>query len=136
MAEPAAQYRIRPARPAGIGRLREIEDEASTMFDGLGLIDDVLDVSFPLDELRRLVDAGQVWVAADAIDRPVGMVIVSVRDHVAYVEEMDVLPEHGGRTRRACWCCTWVSARRSTACSLASRPTPCAAPTRTGTRSG
>lgn len=92
-----AQYRIRPARPAEIGRLREIEDEAGTLFDGLGLIDDVLDVSFPLEELRRLVDVGQVWVASDAVDRPVGMVIVSVRDHVAYVEEMDVLPEHGQR---------------------------------------
>ncbi|MCE3551786.1 GNAT family N-acetyltransferase [Pseudonocardia sp. RS11V-5] len=97
MAEPDVQYRIRPARPAEIGRLREIEDEAGTMFGGLGLIDEARDVSFPWEELRRLVDDEQVWVAVDAADRPVGMVIASVRDHVAYVEEMDVLPEHGRR---------------------------------------
>jgi GNAT superfamily N-acetyltransferase len=97
MAEPGAQYRVRPARPAEIGRLREVEDEAGTMLAGLGLVDEALDVSFPLDELSRLVDDGQVWVGADAADRPVGMVIASVRDYVAYVEEMDVLPEHGRR---------------------------------------
>jgi hypothetical protein len=35
--------RIRLARPDEITRLREIEDEAGTMFSGLGLIEDALD---------------------------------------------------------------------------------------------
>lgn len=97
MARWTEHYRIRPARTEEIGRVREIEDEAGKRFTGLGLIDEALDDSFPWDELSRLIDAGQVWVACDTTDRPVGMVIASVRDGAVHVEEMDVLPEHGRR---------------------------------------
>jgi GNAT superfamily N-acetyltransferase len=97
MARRIEHHRIRTARPEEIGRVREIEDEAGKRFTGLGLIDEALDVSFPWDELSRLIRAGQVWVACETGDRPVGMVIASVRDDAVYVEEMDVLPEHGRR---------------------------------------
>lgn len=90
-------YRVRPARPDEVARLRQIEDEAGTLFDGLGLIDASLDVSFPLDDLARLIDAGQVWVACLENGLPVGMVIASVQEGGVYVEEMDVLPTHGRR---------------------------------------
>jgi GNAT superfamily N-acetyltransferase len=90
-------YRIRLARPDEVPRLREIEDEAGTIFSGLGLIDEALDVSFPLDDLARLVGMGQVWVGCLADGLPVGMVIASVREGMMYVEEMDVLPAHGRR---------------------------------------
>src|SRR4051794_17350252 len=53
---------IRLARPDEAPRLREIEDAAGALFSGLRLIDETLDVSFPLDELLRLVGLGQVWV--------------------------------------------------------------------------
>jgi hypothetical protein len=74
-----------------------IEDLAGHRFAGLGLIDESLDVGFPTAELDGLIRAGQVWVACDATDRPVGMVIASVREDAVYVEEMDVLAEHGRR---------------------------------------
>jgi hypothetical protein len=77
-------------------RLREVEDRAGTMFSGLGLIDEAHDVSFPPDELITLIGLRQVWVASNTNDVPVGMVIASVRDGAAHVEEMDVLPAHGG----------------------------------------
>ena len=64
---------------------------------GLELIDEALDVSFPLDELARLVGLGQVWVGCLEDDLPVGMVIASVREGAVYIEEMDVLPGHGRR---------------------------------------
>ena len=38
-----------------------------------------------------------MWVACDAADQAVGMVIASVREDAVYVEEMDVLAEHGRR---------------------------------------
>ena len=60
MGEPAGSYQIRLARPEEVPRLREIEDEAGTIFSGLGLIDEALDVSFPLDDLARLLGMGQV----------------------------------------------------------------------------
>jgi GNAT superfamily N-acetyltransferase len=92
-----ASYRVRLARPDEVPRLRAIEDAAGRIFSGLGLIDEALDVSFPLDDLTRLVGMGQVWVACLEDDLPVGMVIASVREGAVYVEEMDVLPEHGRR---------------------------------------
>jgi len=73
-------YRIRLARPDEIPRLREIEDEAGTIFSGLGLIHEALDVSFPLGNLARLVGMGQVWVGCLEDDLPVGVVIASVRE--------------------------------------------------------
>ena len=65
-------YRIRLARPDELPRLREIEDEAGTIFSGLGLIDGALDVSFPLDDLARLVGMGRVWVGCREDGLPVG----------------------------------------------------------------
>jgi GNAT superfamily N-acetyltransferase len=106
-------YSIRVARPEEVPRLTQIEALAGTIFSGLGLIDEALDVSFPLDDLARLVGEGQVWVACTANDVAVGMVIASARDGVAYVEEMDVLPEHGGRglgARLLARVCAWAQA--------------------------
>ncbi|HTK26937.1 MAG TPA: hypothetical protein VL327_10300 [Pyrinomonadaceae bacterium] len=54
---------IRLARADEILRIHEIEGEAGKMFSGLGLIDEALDGSFPLEELERLVEIRQVWVS-------------------------------------------------------------------------
>src|SRR5512144_2668347 len=86
---PTRPFRIRLARADEVLRLRAIEDEAGTLFMGLGLIDEALDASFPLDALAKLVALRQVWVGCLENDLPVGMVIASVRDGVAYVEELD-----------------------------------------------
>jgi hypothetical protein len=51
MDQVSADYRIRLARPDEIPRLREIEDEAGTLFSGLGLIDEALDEPFSADDL-------------------------------------------------------------------------------------
>ena len=77
--------------------LREIEDRAGARFSGLGLIEEACDVSFPLEELITLVGLRQVWVACETHDVPVGMVIASVRNGAAHIEEMDVLPAYGRR---------------------------------------
>ena len=114
-------YRIRVARPHEVPRLREIEDEAGTIFSGLGLIDEALDASFPLDDLARLVGLGQVWVGCLEDDLPVGMVIASVRDGAVYVEEMDVLPAHGRRglgARLLGRVCIWAEAQGHAAVTL------------------
>ena len=114
-------YHIRLARPNEIPRLRGIEDDAGEMFSGLGLIDEVLDGSFPLDELARLIQMGQVWTACLEDDLPVGMVIASVRDGSVYVEEMDVLPAHGRRGlggRLLETVCSWAKSQGRTAVTL------------------
>jgi GNAT superfamily N-acetyltransferase len=114
-------YRIRLARSDEVPRLREIEDEAGTIFSGLGLIDEALDASFPLDDLARLVGLGQVWVGCLEEDLPVGMVIASVREGAVYVEEMDVLPAHGRRglgARLLGRVCSWAEAQGHAAVTL------------------
>jgi GNAT superfamily N-acetyltransferase len=112
---------IRLARPDEIPRLREIEDEAGKMFSGLGLIDEEIDSSFPLDELSTLVRMGQVWVASLKDDLAVGMVIASVRDGAVYIEEIDVVPGHGRRglgTRLLEHICAWAEAQGYAAVTL------------------
>jgi hypothetical protein len=79
-------YRIRLARADELARLKEIEDEAGELFDGLALNDETLDSSFSPDERRRLVTMGQVWVACTADDVAVGAVVASLRDGAAYIE--------------------------------------------------
>src|SRR5437867_332412 len=121
MDQQTESYRIRLARPDEVPRLREIEDEAGTIFSGLGLIDEALDVSFPLDDLARLVGVRQVWVGCLSDDLPVGMVIASVREGAVYIEEMDVLPEHGRRGLGAnlLGCvCAWAKAQGHAAVTL------------------
>jgi GNAT superfamily N-acetyltransferase len=111
-------YYLRPARPDERDRVGEIGDLAGTRFAGLDLIDESLDVPFPQDVLARLIDAGQVWVACAAADTAsdtaVGVVIASVREGVVYVEEIDVLAEHGRRGlggRMLDAVCAWAQER-------------------------
>jgi GNAT superfamily N-acetyltransferase len=118
---PTDAYRIRLARRDEVPRVREIEDEAGTMFTGLGLIDEALDVSFPFDDLIRLVEAGQVWVACLEEGLAVGMVIASVLDGAVHVEEMDVVPAHGRRglgARLLATVCEWAEDRGHDAVTL------------------
>jgi len=107
-------YRIRLARADEVARIRAIEDEAGTMFSGLGLIDETRDPSFPLDAVARLIDSRQVWVACREDDLPVGMVIASVREGAAYIEELDVVPAHSRRgvgSRLIARVCEWAADR-------------------------
>lgn len=121
MDAPPDSFQIRLARPDELARLREIEDEAGTMFSGLDLIDEALDGSFPLDELSRLIGMGQVWVACREDGLAVGMVIASVREEAVYIEEIDVLPGHGRRglgARLLARVCAWAQAQGHKAVTL------------------
>lgn len=115
-------YRIRLARAEEVARLRKIEDEAATLFSGVGLIDEALDMSFPLEDLDRLIGIGQVWVACLDDESPVGMVIAAVREGDVYIEEMAVLPAHGRcglGTRLLATVCAWAQAAGYPAVTLA-----------------
>ena len=110
MREPTESYPIRLARLDELPRLREIEDQAGTLFAGLGLIDESLDAAFPADYLARLVNLAQVWVGCFD-DVPVGVVVASVRENAVYIEELDVIPAHArrGLGARLLGCvCSWA----------------------------
>ena len=121
MSEHRGEYSIRFARPDEVGRLREIEDEAGERFNGLDIFDEDLASSFSLDEMYRLAKLGQVWAACDDHDQPVGMIIASIRNGNAYIEELDVLPAHGRRglgRRLIEQVCRWASERNCSAVDL------------------
>ena len=121
MDEQGDEYRLRLARPSEVGRLREIEDEAGERFNGLDIFDESLSSSFSLDEMYRLAKLNQVWVACNSNDNPVGMIVASIRGENAYIEELDVLLEHGRRglgTRLIDQVCGWALAQGCTAIDL------------------
>jgi GNAT superfamily N-acetyltransferase len=122
MESSAENYRIRTAEPRELLLLRKIEDDASTRFLGLGLIEDESsDSSFPLDELARLIEKRQVWVVCPGDNVPVGMILASGRDGLGYVEELDVLPEHGKRglgSRLLEHACSWAKEKNYPAIAL------------------
>jgi 4-diphosphocytidyl-2-C-methyl-D-erythritol kinase len=64
---------------------------------------------------------GQVWVACPEDGVPVGMVIASLREGAVYIEELDVLPEHGRRglgARPLGRVCAWARAQGHPAVTL------------------
>jgi len=109
-------FTIRAARDDESHALTEIENEAGAMFDGLGLIDEARDRSFPGKRMADLVARSQVWVGCKIESGPpVGMIAVSVLESTAYIEEMDVLPAFGCRglgTRLLHHACDWAKQRR------------------------
>ncbi len=87
---------IRPARPDDLPALPAIERAAARRFAGLGLLADLDDAMDP-DAMAAACADGRVWVAVDAQDRPLGFAVAERLGHAAHLEELDVLPEAGGR---------------------------------------
>jgi GNAT superfamily N-acetyltransferase len=93
----APSYHLRRARADEAERIQEIERRAARRFAGLGLIDHVLDDVTPAEDLREEIGEGRVWVVCTPDDLAVGYAGAELRGGLAYLEEMDVLPEHGRR---------------------------------------
>lgn len=64
-----------------------------------------------LSQLQGWLDRGRLWVAADAVDEPVGFLGLDVVDDLGHVEEVSVHPDHQGQghgaallDEAAVWC--------------------------------
>lgn len=90
-------YKIQLAHKADLPILGSIEIESARRFIGTGLIDSFLDESFDQEQLSVLIESEQVWVACAPGNELVGFAIASVRGSIAYLEQLDVLPDHGRR---------------------------------------
>jgi GNAT superfamily N-acetyltransferase len=89
-------HSIRDARPEELALLGEIEQRASERF--IGLIDaEVAASTVDAAVLAPAIAEGRVLVAVDELDRPVGFAYLRVVEGAAHLEELDVLPESGGR---------------------------------------
>ena len=85
---------IRPARPADLTIIRDIERAAGLVFRDIGMpdiADDDLPTLAELDEYRR---SGRAWVAVDGDDRPVAYLIADRVDGSLHVEQVSVHPAH------------------------------------------
>src|SRR5262249_55860565 len=105
--------RIRLARPEDLPELQRIEREAGTRFKGLGLLDHLLDRTLSLSELAQHQRADRIWVADGSDGRPLGFAVANVLDGLAHLEELDVVPEAGGRgigTTLVTTACDWAAA--------------------------
>jgi GNAT superfamily N-acetyltransferase len=89
-------YAILPASEAHIGLLELIEREAGSRF-GSSLPAHVLVRTVPLEVLADAQREGRLWVAVDTSGEPVGFALAEVVAGRAYLDELDVLPQHGRR---------------------------------------
>ncbi|MBX3502469.1 MAG: GNAT family N-acetyltransferase [Alphaproteobacteria bacterium] len=88
---------IRAARRQELPAIRQIENVADEIFRRVAMpwvlpmtpADPAL-----LEDARR---GGRLWVAADAVNRPVGFALLRTLDGMAWLHQLSVLPRHGGR---------------------------------------
>jgi GNAT superfamily N-acetyltransferase len=101
ISEPAATYRIRPARANEVGDLQNIDLASASLFRGPGLIDfgptGEPCEPIPEDRLRKGFGEGLVWAVVDAREEMVGFALCSDRGEDLYLDQLSVLPAHGRR---------------------------------------
>jgi GNAT superfamily N-acetyltransferase len=99
--EPAALYRVRPARGDEVGELQNIDLASATLFRGTGLIDfgptGEPGQPIPEDRLRMGFGDGLIWVAVDEREELAGFALCSDRGEDLYLDQLSVLPRHGRR---------------------------------------
>jgi GNAT superfamily N-acetyltransferase len=88
---------IRLATAADLPCLREVELSASTRFDGTHAAWANDGETLAAEILDAACRRGQLWIAADADDRPTGFLCASDMDGELFVNELDVAREHQGR---------------------------------------
>lgn len=85
--------RIRPASPAELPLLQDIERAAGEPFRSLGMAAIAEDEPLPLDVLESYRDAGRAWVAdPDGAGRPVAYLLMDAVDGAAHIEQVSVHP--------------------------------------------
>jgi len=88
---------IRPAAPAELPLLQEIERAAGEPFRALGMAMIADDEPPGIEVLDRCRQRDHAWVAADEADRPVGYLISEDVDGAAHIEQISVHPDAAHR---------------------------------------
>jgi GNAT superfamily N-acetyltransferase len=92
-----AGYTIHLATAAHVAALPGIESKAAARFAGWHVPRAVLTETTPLPALAAAQATGQLWVALSRAEDPVGFGLVEALGTRLHLEELDVLPNHGGR---------------------------------------
>ncbi len=104
-------YRIRPSRSDELALLLEIEKAAGVLFRGTSEDWIVEDDGRGADSYETWMRTGQILVAVNAADVPVGFAAVGPLDGQGYLHEIDVHPDHGQRglgRRLVVAACDWA----------------------------
>ena len=87
---------IRAARTSEVERIRQIERRSATRFGDTAYPDIVNDEPTDAKTLAtRISDAGLIVAESDG--EPVAFLMFRPLEHGAYIEQVDVLPEHAGQ---------------------------------------
>jgi GNAT superfamily N-acetyltransferase len=90
-----SKYKIVRATNLHLAAIPAIESAAAAIFSEADL---PLDLRYKVTDMKTLRDAqlgGQIWVATDLQEAPVGFAMAMVVDGNPHLDEMDVLPAHG-----------------------------------------
>lgn len=87
-------YTVRPATPADLPVLQEIERSAGQAFRGLGMDEVAEDQPFSLTELAGYQRAGLAWVVVAPPDHPVGYLVAEPVDGALHIEQASVHADH------------------------------------------
>ena len=111
------EYVVRLAQPDDIALLPSIERRAVRLFDDwvavTGLTPEILERVSSIQELEDARARGQLWVAVSEPQGIVGFAQVIILDSLAHLDEIDVVPECGGRgigSRLVEAVCDWAEA--------------------------
>jgi GNAT superfamily N-acetyltransferase len=94
-------YRIRLALPDETALLPSIERRSARLFENCfgetGLTPEALAHVNSVESFDQAQRAGRLWVAVSPLGDLVGFALVFDVGGLPHIEELDVLPEHGGR---------------------------------------
>lgn len=90
-----AEYNIKQAEYYHIPLINDIELAAATIFPENSLPESILSEKLPIDILMAATDQGRLWVAVDAVDLPVGYILLQIADGIALLAQIDVHPAYG-----------------------------------------
>jgi GNAT superfamily N-acetyltransferase len=88
---------IRAARRHELPALQDVENVADEIFRRVGMPWVLAMMPADLDLLERARRVGQLWVAANAANRPIGFALLRTLDGLAWLHQLSVLPRHSGR---------------------------------------
>ena len=91
-----AGYAITLATAAHVVAIPDIESRAAALFAEWHVPRTVLAQTTPLETLVAAQADGRLWIAVSRAGEPVGFGLVELIETRLHLEELDVLPEHGG----------------------------------------
>jgi GNAT superfamily N-acetyltransferase len=90
-------YAIRSAQIEELSQLATIEQAAAIRFQGTLYAFLADGAPLPIEFVQQRFQAGQVWVAVDLYNIVIGFAITREVDRTLYLQEIDILPNHGQR---------------------------------------